>query len=58
MNDDFDVAKSIEEKASQENSDLIITGAKGCSLFDRSLFRSVTEKLISYEMATPVLIVR
>ena len=58
MNDEFDVARYIQKTAAQEKADLIIVGAKGRSLLDNFLFGSVTEKLVTYEYETPVLVIR
>lgn len=58
MNDDFNIARYVRQIAAKENSDLIITGAKGRSDLNSFVFGSVTEKLISYRDIPPILVVR
>ena len=47
----------IIETASEIDADLIIIGGKGHSLLDNFLFGSVTEKLVTYEYTTPILVI-
>jgi nucleotide-binding universal stress UspA family protein len=58
FNDEFDVARYIQIMADRKESDLILMGATGHSRFDEFIFGSVTEKLITYEEKSPVLVVR
>lgn len=58
MNDDFNIAGYVRKIAAKENSDLIITGAKGRSDLNSFVFGSVTEKLVSYRDIPSVLVIR
>ncbi len=51
-------AKHIVEYAKEINTDLILTGARGHSVFRNMLFGSVTEALIEHNHEFPLLIVR
>lgn len=52
------VAKHINEYASNNNFDLIMMSAQGHSVFERAIMGSVTEKLLSLEKEIPVMIFR
>jgi nucleotide-binding universal stress UspA family protein len=58
INEAFDVARYVHSVAAQEPADLIIIGGKGSSLLNNFLFGSVTEKLVTYEYTTPILVIR
>jgi nucleotide-binding universal stress UspA family protein len=57
LNDHFNVAEYVQQTAAAEQSDLIITGAKGHSGLSGFVFGSVTEKLIAAS-ERPVMVIR
>ena len=58
INYTVDVTHHLKEAVVRNKSDLIIIGAKGHSRLENFLFGSVTEKLVTYEYSTPILVVR
>ncbi len=58
FNQQFDVAKHIQEVSHEDNSDLIIIGAVGQTVLEDLIFGSVTEKLVTLESEVPILVVR
>ncbi|MEM6344202.1 MAG: universal stress protein [Bacteroidota bacterium] len=57
-NAEYNTSRHITKLADQENTDLIIMGAKGHNLLERVLLGSVTERMLSTNHKVPMLIVR
>ncbi len=57
-NTEFNAAFHIADFARKKNVDFIMIGAKGHSAVERILLGSVTERMLSYEYATPLYVIR
>ena len=58
INDVFDISGYIRKTAVEQDIDLIITGARGHSVFEDFIFGSTTEKLVTMEVDIPILVLR